>query len=359
MQLANQNKSRVIAALPGIRTTGVWASKLAPLAAMRGAVPILLNYGWFQALWMMIPPVRDARVRWLRDQYDRMREATGVARPSIIAHSFGTWLLGELLRRYDDVVFDRIVITGSVLPENYDWASLLESGRVLAVHNEVATADMWPTIADWVSRIIRPHVFGQAGVRGFKQTHPHLTQSVQNIDHSDMFYQGRLEAWLNWLTQPTIPAEDLPNVSTALSLTHERLCEETGLNIDDTRIAVLMPTPDRTLVIPHPHLAWGLTEAEYDLQIPFGQFAAGRAFSNNHPVVEINPVQRILPEAPKLSFVCAVPIRNPSDGRVIGVLGIDSAKDGLTIADISNLKLRATIASREWASVYVSKSNGV
>jgi len=359
MRANHINRNRVVAALPGIRTTGIWASAIAPLAAMRNFIPALLNYGYFPALWMYIAPIRNAQVRWLRNEYDTMRERTGIERPSIVAHSFGTWLLGELLRRYDDVQFDKVIITGSVLPRDYDWVRLLENKRVLAVHHEVATADSWPKWADWVSRVIRPHVFGQAGVHGFNQTHPLMTQSVQDIDHSDIFTQARLTTWLNWLSEPSIPPENVAALSAQLAACQERFADAMGLELKELRIAFLAPTPNHSLIIPHPELAKGLTDAEMNMEIPFGDFLAGKAYVKNRAEAAASPKQKLVPEAPQLAFVVAVPVRHPVDGRVLGVLGLDSPSITPNISDVSQLKLHATLAGRDFGVAYVTKSNGV
>jgi pimeloyl-ACP methyl ester carboxylesterase len=63
------------------------------------------------------------------------------ARCHVIAHSFGTYILGGLLQLHADV--SRVVLVGSVLPRRFRWKRLNASRQLAfaAVRNEVARAD--------------------------------------------------------------------------------------------------------------------------------------------------------------------------------------------------------------------------
>jgi len=54
-------------------------------------------------------------------------------RPSIMAHSLGTWILVKMLSKYPEVKFDKIFLFGSIIPANFDWFQLLLSGIFLSL----------------------------------------------------------------------------------------------------------------------------------------------------------------------------------------------------------------------------------
>lgn len=88
-------------------------------------------------------------------------------RPSLIAHSFGTFLTGQLLKRHPGVRLENVVLTGTVLAEDYDWRELLDRDPpgVRHVRNEVGLKDPVPVVARFGRRTI-PGV-GGAGRGGF------------------------------------------------------------------------------------------------------------------------------------------------------------------------------------------------
>jgi serine/threonine-protein kinase len=57
------------------------------------------------------------------------------ARPDIIAHSFGTWLVGHALESNPDIQVGRVVLTGSILRPDFNWKEHMPSGQVEAVLN--------------------------------------------------------------------------------------------------------------------------------------------------------------------------------------------------------------------------------
>ncbi|MCA3058433.1 MAG: hypothetical protein ING60_01225 [Rhodocyclaceae bacterium] len=351
---------RVVASLHGIRTAAKWCAELAPLTAMRKAIPYLLNYGWFGALGMYIPAIRNARVRWLRHEYDLMVQRTGIRKPSIVAHSFGTWLLGELLNRYTDVSFDKVILSGSVLPPDFDWPRLIESGRITALHVEVATKDPWPVIADHVSWVLRPHVFGRSGVTGFAKKHPRVTENKQHISHSDMFYQTRYEMWLDFITKPEVLSEDLQPMVTVLWRARKEFARRLGLQRQSVRVALFVPSRDGNLYILHPELALGLNDAELGAVIPAGELSTGRAFKDNKIVAELKPRSKAVEGAPALSFVVGVPLRIPGGGDVVGVMTLDGVDGRSSIPAINQLRIAAAAASEHVRNAYVNnRSNGI
>src|SRR5208337_4179953 len=140
---------RVICPLHGIRTLAVWQKGLSDLAASHGWVCRLdrWSYGRFSLLAFFTPWSREAKLGWLRRQYDaethdrRLLIEKGQA-PSVVAHSFGTYILGYTLLRFDFIRFNKVILCGSILPRDFPWDKLIERGQVQAVRNDFGVHHM-------------------------------------------------------------------------------------------------------------------------------------------------------------------------------------------------------------------------
>jgi len=64
--------------------------------------------------------------------------------------------------KYDDIRFDKIILCGSILPLDFNWAKLFARDQVAIVCNECGRKDPWP---DWASRLV-PGT-GPSGSKGF------------------------------------------------------------------------------------------------------------------------------------------------------------------------------------------------
>jgi len=196
---------KVICPLHGIRTLAVWQKGLADLASSRGWVCRLdrWSYGRFSILAFFTPWTREAMLGWLRRQYDlemhdRRLILTGGRPPSVVAHSFGTYILGYTLLRFDFIRFDKVILCGSILPPDFPWDQLIERGQVQAVRNEFGVRDPW---VRWVRWFVRGT--GPSGVVGFTGQHPRLEEDEFDFGHRDYFGLDHMEdRWVPFLDRP-------------------------------------------------------------------------------------------------------------------------------------------------------------
>ena len=143
---------------------------------------------------------RSAKVRWFRDTYDDEIKDKSVPAdrehpPSIVAHSFGTYILGNALLKYDWLRFDKVILCGSILPQNFPWDQLIERGQVQSVRNEYGVQDTWSGLVRWFVAGTGP-----SGRNGFNCTHERLEQERFEYTHSEYFNKGHMEAkWLPFL----------------------------------------------------------------------------------------------------------------------------------------------------------------
>lgn len=125
-------------------------------------------------------------------------------RCDVIAHSFGTLLLSQLLDNaaFADLVFGRVILCGSIVPSRYGWDAHVANGRVEAVLNHRAGKDRWVRAAPWFF----PDV-GSSGVHGFSNTisvRDHLSVSFR---HSDYFAKNNFNAVIRNVWTPFLNRE--------------------------------------------------------------------------------------------------------------------------------------------------------
>jgi pimeloyl-ACP methyl ester carboxylesterase len=201
---------KVICSLHGIRTLGLWQKELADLVAVqrwqhRNA---RWSYGKFSSISFLRPDTREAKIDWLRETYSAEINdvQSGISEenlPSVVAHSYGTYILGYTLLRYDFVRFDKVILCGSILPRDFPWDVIIGRGQVQGVRNEYGVRD------PWVKRV-RGYVrdTGCSGALGFTCEHERLAQEDFDYDHGEYFGRDHMnDRWIPFLKEslPTIP----------------------------------------------------------------------------------------------------------------------------------------------------------
>ena len=148
---------QVVLLIHGIRTQADWG----PMVRSKLEVPdkievIPIKYGYFDAFRFWFP-------FWTRNKpiervYTEIRVALQVARErgphaklSIIAHSFGTYIIGQILKRGFDLHIHRLILCGSVLPQDFPWEQYQGRFDREKVINECGKTDIWPVLAQSLS----------------------------------------------------------------------------------------------------------------------------------------------------------------------------------------------------------------
>ena len=200
-------RPRVIFMLHGIRTYAQWQRSFSEVAAAEGWLcrTSRWNFGWFSALRLLLPWERQAKVEWFRRTYDEERYDREIAwapgqLPSIVAHSFGTYILGNALLAYEYLRFDHVLLCGSILPPDFPWETILARGQVRAVRNEFGTRDFWTGAV----RFVVPRRTGPSGTSGFAFEHPRLEQERFLFSHSEYFEKAHMrDKWVRFLGRAT------------------------------------------------------------------------------------------------------------------------------------------------------------
>lgn len=154
-------KPHVVVLVHGIRTFADWQDDLRATLREHGFIVALTNYGRFNLLKFLLPVpfFRRQAIRQIERQLAQVFERYPDADISVIAHSFGTYVIAHLL---DKFAFNRVVFCGSVVRFDFDFGPLLSKFNAPLL-NEVGTKDAWPAVAHSVT-----WGYGYAGSYGFR-----------------------------------------------------------------------------------------------------------------------------------------------------------------------------------------------
>lgn len=182
----DQSIRRVVVLVHGIRS-GVdsWqvpmADSLMGAAATSGEQIRVCQpaYGYFSALQFISGFERQRYVPVLLDHLAEIRWRYPAASIDVIAHSYGTYILGEALRTVPALAVNQVVLAGSPMSPTFDWDRLAFRRQVLSVTNIVASRDGIVAGLASVVRGLGNASVGAAGVTGFQGTIASHTVRVQ------------------------------------------------------------------------------------------------------------------------------------------------------------------------------------
>ncbi|MCI0563578.1 MAG: alpha/beta hydrolase [Nitrososphaera sp.] len=330
---------KVVITIHGIRTRGEWQKHLAPILARHDFIPYPLDYGRFTAPAFLIKRQRERKLEWFHNEYDRICAQEPITRPSVIAHSFGTYLTAQLLDQYPEVKFDKVIFAGSIANESFDWVDALEKNRVLFVRNEFATRDVWPEVA---KRVIAD--CGNSGTKSFVcGSHRYLSQQGFKIGHSGTFFLGRFKEWIRYLEQPLLSHSDRRRINGLLQLTVSVAERKLAMSTGSVRANIFVPIDD-ALVIPDGahHNMDG--HADLLIRIPVGMGSTGRTFTRRLQHIAIFkghwgddtlPDTELKKVHSDLRWIISSPLYDPDNGRVFAVMNVDGLRESRTVEELT------------------------
>jgi hypothetical protein len=189
---------RMVMLVHGIRTRADWQEEVKVALEESSQIRVFpLKYGYFDVVRFLLPlkSLRGRPVERIYKQYRVLaRDGPGVP-ISVIAHSYGTYIVGRLLELKFDAEFERIVLCASVLPADFEWERYTGTGRRLkAVVNDCSWLDVWPVLAEsasWGYGSSGTFGFGTASVvdRFYRTGHSELL----NADHARRYWRPFIE----------------------------------------------------------------------------------------------------------------------------------------------------------------------
>jgi hypothetical protein len=182
-----------VVTIHGMNTQGSWQEQYAwRLAKVYGySVPTAIyKYGDIK-ISPFIPWRRTYYVSRLAESLRRYSAETldsGYGdRPDVITHSLGTWLLYKALQNDKNIKVGRVILTGSIIPPDFDWKLLTDTGQVEAILCHHAGKDIVVRLAQYgISDS------GPSGYRGFNNRQTVCHRYEPTFAHSDFFSPNNL-----------------------------------------------------------------------------------------------------------------------------------------------------------------------
>jgi hypothetical protein len=204
-----RSKLSPVMLIHGIRTNGEWQKQFAD-ALSDPAVTLphhTHDFGNFSIWRFRSRRQRDQKVDHFYDWYCHIRsravarpERNRDFRPSVVAHSFGSYIVGHALRKYADLTLGRVILCGSILPVDFDWTTVVGRSQLWEVTNDYGVVDFWAGHAHWLV----PDA-GPSGARGFELDSPLVrNRRFEYHLHSDYFREGHYHTWIRILQRPAV-----------------------------------------------------------------------------------------------------------------------------------------------------------
>lgn len=161
--MQTNDKKPVVVLIHGIRDHALWQQEIRDSLEVAGFKVVSTNYGRFDLFRFLMPFgfFRRKAISEVLNQLNTVFYSNPGSTVSVIAHSFGTYIIGHILRDNFNLKFDRIILCGSILKYNFPFEHC-QSRFSPEILNEVGTRDIWPAVAESVTV-----GYGSAGTFGF------------------------------------------------------------------------------------------------------------------------------------------------------------------------------------------------
>jgi len=164
----SERASHLVVLVHGIRTRAKWMGVVRATLGASGFAVEPTSYGRFD-LFRFLLPVKYFRRQAMDSVWIDIQRAIQLhpgLPVSFIAHSFGTFIVANILRREFAFTANRVIFCGSIVHYRFPFEQI--SSRFQApILNEVGTRDVWPIIAEsvtWGYESSGAHGFNRAGV---------------------------------------------------------------------------------------------------------------------------------------------------------------------------------------------------
>jgi pimeloyl-ACP methyl ester carboxylesterase len=191
----------IVVLLHGIRTHAEWQRSLAGELALAGLAPLPISYGVLNLARFLWPTSRKKVYQWFLDEMTSLKDRLIAGdRVSIVAHSFGTLIVGRALSDPDLPSFpfkvERVIFCGAILPSDGSTISAI-ADKCSSLLNDFSRRDVWARAARWVVSEA-----GNSGFYGFGSIHAKLQQKRhEQLGHSAYFTrQNFRERWAPFIS---------------------------------------------------------------------------------------------------------------------------------------------------------------
>jgi len=210
-------RKHIVVLLHGMNTNAEWQEALAE--SMRNSPelePTVVGYGNFHPVKFWLPYVyRRGRIKKVLTDLRGIRTRYPNADISIVAHSFGTYIVAKILAAYSDVKLYRVLLCGAIVDTDFDW-NAVSSQLKDPVINDIGRRDIWPSMAKSWS-----WGYGNSGVIGFQNS---LVRDRHfDYEHSDFLNVAHMrQYWLPFLVDGKVVSSSFSSLRSVMS-TREKI----------------------------------------------------------------------------------------------------------------------------------------
>lgn len=194
-------RKHIVVLLHGMNTNAEWQEALAePIRNETSIEPLVVGYGNFHPVKFWLPFFfRPGRIKKVLTDLRSIRKRHPDADISVVAHSFGTYVMSKILATSVELKFHRILFCGAIVDTDYDW-SAVEARLTAPVINDIGRWDYWPSMAKSWS-----WGYGDSGCVGFQNS---LVRDRHfEYGHSDFLdVQHMQKYWLPYLLDGRVVA---------------------------------------------------------------------------------------------------------------------------------------------------------
>lgn len=185
----------VCVTLHGIRTHGEWQEKLKLLLDQNydNIKTEVLSFGFKDVFTFIFPVFLKSRAKeYIKRQIDDLLPEYRSSIRILVAHSFGTFIVANLLKSNPTYEFDRVILCGSIVPEKFDWETLKNFPKGGLI-NDCGSEDIWPVLAKAGGTD-----YGDSGISGF--TSHKVDDRYHKCGHDGFFDDDFMETfWLPFI----------------------------------------------------------------------------------------------------------------------------------------------------------------
>jgi pimeloyl-ACP methyl ester carboxylesterase len=182
----NESKG-VLVTVHGIKSHAEWNALLTLRASNAGWTVAPFLYGYQTATLLADEKARKKIVEDFRHWLARIHQEHRNLGVAIVAHSFGTYIVGRYLKEAGDLPvpdINSLILAGSILDTQWDWNAYVPSyagGKINlaigSVLNTISEDDEWvKLLPDGGLPLARDPLYGQSGLKGFAKASPILME---------------------------------------------------------------------------------------------------------------------------------------------------------------------------------------
>lgn len=185
----------IVVLVHGIRTNAEWQGLAVKELSPHCTRVVSVRYGFFDLISFWFPMTfvfRGVPVGRVHDELRALIADNPTAYISVVAHSFGTYIITRVLKENFDIRLFRLLMCGAIVPTDYDWRRMVNKPRG-GLMNDIGLQDRLPIMAE-----ISTWGYGPSGTYGFGTADVH--DNFHECGHSGFFTADHLRMfWIPFL----------------------------------------------------------------------------------------------------------------------------------------------------------------